>query len=255
MGEIVHMKYREDKASSLELSTIMPYHPFSWDEGNLVENVYHNMSTSVSSSIWNNRESSCSSVPLVNIFYSSGFHHCLEDLSYTTMGTSSCISFNSTSPSQVDGCLKYDPQEAYQDNEALRYTPMVMLSPRSLGLSFGVNKFTSIVTLSPSTLHMNSMHGSQSICYFLLNSLHKFYGSNGSFHDRFEAWLEESYSSNVPMNYCIDIFNMVNGFDHALIFPNFTLFLFQILFLIFYDEHACASLGLYRWLHWHYEFT
>jgi hypothetical protein len=51
-GGNVHMEDREDKASSLELSTTMPYHPFSWDEGNVVANVYQTMSSSSSSSIF-----------------------------------------------------------------------------------------------------------------------------------------------------------------------------------------------------------
>jgi len=166
-----------------------------------------------------NSEASYSSSPIVNIVDASGFRRCLEDLSYTMVGTSPCISFNSTSLSQVDGCLKYDPWEACQDNEALWSTPTAMLGPHSLGLSFRVNMFTSFTTLSPTTLHMNSMHGFHLVCYFPLNSLIQFYGSNGRFYDIFEAWLEESYSSNVPMNDCIDIFNMVNRFYHALIFP------------------------------------
>jgi hypothetical protein len=36
----------EDKASSHELITIMPYQPFSWDEGNVVTNVYQTMYSS-----------------------------------------------------------------------------------------------------------------------------------------------------------------------------------------------------------------
>jgi hypothetical protein len=39
-GGNVHMEDREDKASSLELITTMPYQPFSRDEGNVVANVY-----------------------------------------------------------------------------------------------------------------------------------------------------------------------------------------------------------------------
>jgi hypothetical protein len=46
----VHMEDREDKASSHELSTTMPYQPFSWDEGNVVVDVYQMMSSSFSSS-------------------------------------------------------------------------------------------------------------------------------------------------------------------------------------------------------------
>jgi hypothetical protein len=136
-GGNVHMEDREDKASSHELSTTMPYQPFSWDEGNVVANVYQTMSSSFSSSFFINRESSCSSIPLVEIVDVSGFHHCLEDISYTMVDASPCISFDFTNLSQVDGCLKYESREAFQDNEALRSTPMVMSGPHSFGLSSG----------------------------------------------------------------------------------------------------------------------
>ena len=79
------------------------------------------------------------------------------------VGTSPCISFNSTSLSQVDGFLKYEPKETCQENEALWSTLMVISGPRSLGFPFGVKKYTNRTTLSPSTLHMNSMHDSHSI--------------------------------------------------------------------------------------------
>jgi len=115
----VHIKYREDTTSSHELSNFIPYQPFSWDEGNVVEDVYQTVSSSVSYSFFINRESPCSNIPLVGIFYVSGFHHCLKKMSYTMAGASSCISIDSTNLSQVDGCLKYEPREAYQDNEAL----------------------------------------------------------------------------------------------------------------------------------------
>jgi hypothetical protein len=105
-GGNVHMEDREDKASSHELITTMPYQPFSWDEGNVVANVYQTMSSSFSSSFLINRESSCSSIPLVDIVDTSGFHHCLEDFSYTMVGTSPCISFDSTSLSQVRWLLE-----------------------------------------------------------------------------------------------------------------------------------------------------
>jgi hypothetical protein len=55
-GGNVHMEDREDKASSHELSTTMPYQPFSWDEGNVVENVYQTMSSSFSSSFFISRD-------------------------------------------------------------------------------------------------------------------------------------------------------------------------------------------------------
>jgi hypothetical protein len=80
-GGNVYTEDREDKASSLEFSTPMPYQPFSWDEGNVVENVYHTMYASILYSIWISRESSFLSIPLVNIVDASGFHHCLVDAS------------------------------------------------------------------------------------------------------------------------------------------------------------------------------
>jgi hypothetical protein len=57
------------------------------------------------------------------------------------------------------------------------------------------------------------------------------------------------------MNYHYHIFNMVNRVYHVLIFPTFSLFLFQVLLLIFCLEHMFAGLGLHGWLHWHYDFT
>jgi hypothetical protein len=242
------MEYREDKASSHELITTKTYQPFSWDEGNTIENVYQVVYAFVSSLVWNSRACSYSSIPLVNIIDSSGVHHCLEDFSYTMVGTSPCISFDSTSLSQVGGFLKYESREALQDNEALWSMPMVMSDPHSLGLSSGINNYISMKILSLTIQHTYYMHNSHFIYHFSMNFLHQFYGSNGIFYDIFEAWLEELYSSNVPMNYCIDIFNMVNRFYHSLIFPTFTLFLFQVLFLIFYDEHAYAILRLYKWI-------
>jgi len=77
------------------------------------------MSSSFSSSIFINSESSCSSNPLVEIVHVSGFHHCLEDLPYTMVGAIPYISIDSTNVSRVHGCLKYDPWEAFQDNETL----------------------------------------------------------------------------------------------------------------------------------------
>jgi hypothetical protein len=49
-GGDVDLKDKEDKASPHELSTTMHYDPFSWDEGNAIEDVYHTMSSSSSSS-------------------------------------------------------------------------------------------------------------------------------------------------------------------------------------------------------------
>jgi hypothetical protein len=45
-----HMEDREGKASSHELINPIPYHPFSWDDGSVIENVYQRMSSSFSSS-------------------------------------------------------------------------------------------------------------------------------------------------------------------------------------------------------------
>jgi hypothetical protein len=64
-GGNVHMEDKEDKASSHELITTMPYDPFSWDEENVVVDVYQTMSSSSSSSIFLSiLKSSCSSSPL-----------------------------------------------------------------------------------------------------------------------------------------------------------------------------------------------
>jgi hypothetical protein len=77
-GGNVHLEDREDKASSHELIITNPYHPFSWDEEDYVENVYQRMSSSFSSSFLINSESPCSSSPLLNIVNTSGSHHCLK---------------------------------------------------------------------------------------------------------------------------------------------------------------------------------
>jgi hypothetical protein len=130
-----------------------------------------------------------------------------------------------------------------------------MSGPHSFGLSSRINNFISMKIPSPSTLYTNSIHGSHLICYFPLNSLHQFYDSNARSHDRIEAWLERSYLDRFPMNYHCHISNIVDRVYHVLIFPIFTLFLFQDLFLIFCHEHVFAGLELQGWLHWHYEFT
>jgi hypothetical protein len=99
------------------------------------------------------------------------------------------------------------------------------------------------------------MHGYHPVCHFPLNSLYQLYGSNGRSYGRIEVWLEESYSSNIPLNYHCHIYNIVDRVYHALIFSMFTLFLFQVLFLIFCLEHIYAGLGLQGWIHWHYDFA
>jgi hypothetical protein len=99
------------------------------------------MYSSISSSFFINRDYSCSSNPLVEIVDISGFNHCFEDMSYTMVGTSSCILFDSTNLSQGDGCLKYESREAFQDNEVLRSTPMVMLGTHYFGSSSRINKY------------------------------------------------------------------------------------------------------------------
>jgi hypothetical protein len=44
----------------------------------------------------------------------------------TMVGSNLYISFDSTNVSQVHGFFKYEPREAFQDNEELRSTSMVM---------------------------------------------------------------------------------------------------------------------------------
>jgi hypothetical protein len=120
--------------------------------------------------------------------------------------------------------LKYESKEACQDHEALRSKPMVMSFPHSFDLSSWINKFISTKILSPRTLHTYSIHGSHLVCYFLVHSLHQLYVINGIFYDIIEAWLEESYSYNVPMNYHNDIFNIVQKVFQFLTLPTFSLF-------------------------------
>jgi hypothetical protein len=230
-GGNVHMEDREDKASSHELCTNMPYQPFSWNEGNFVADVYQMMSHSLSSSFFINKEYSCSSISLVEIVDVSGFQHCLKYFPYTMVGASPYISFHSTNLAQVVGFLKYESMEVCQDNEALQSTLMVMTSPHYFGLYLGINKFIITKTLSPSTLHTYFIHSSHFLCYFPMNSLHQFYVSHGRFYDRIESWLEGYYSDRFPMNYHYDIFNMVDRVFYVLIFHTFNLFLFQVLLL------------------------
>jgi len=213
---------------------------------NLLVDVYKIMSSSFSSSFCIIRESFYSSSPLIEIVDVIGFHHCLQYLPYTMMDASTYISFYSS---------KYESREDYQENEALQSTLMVMSGPHSFGLSSRINKFISINILSPRTPHTYSTHGPHLVCYFLLNSLDQFYDSNAIFYDRIEAWLEISYLDTFPMNNHYDILSMVTKVFDVLIFPIFSLLLFQVLLLIFCHEHMFACLGLHGWLHWHYDFT
>jgi hypothetical protein len=158
------MKDREDKASSHELISFMPYQPFSWDESNAIEDVHYTMFSTVSSSFMICRESFCSSSPIPDIVDTSGSHHCCENISHTMVDVILCISFVSTNLSQVNGYLKCESIEVFQDNEALQSTPMVMLGPHSFGLSSRINNFVSMEIISPSTLYTNSMHDSHLVC-------------------------------------------------------------------------------------------
>jgi hypothetical protein len=207
----------------------MPYHHSSWDEGNVVAYVYQKMFSSFSSSFIINRESSCSSIPLLDIVDTSGFHQFFEDTSHTMVGHIPRISFDLTSLSQVDSYLKYEYKEAFQDNEALQFTSMVMPGIHSFVLSLGMNNFTSMNIPLTSTLYTNYVHGSNLICYFPLNSLHQFYDSSEIFYHIIEAWLERSYIDIFSMNYHYDISNIVDRVYRVLIFHIFTLFLFQVL--------------------------
>jgi hypothetical protein len=84
------MEDREDKASSQELINFMSYHPFSWDKWNVVVYVYQTMSFFSSSSFFINSGYSCSSIPLLDIFVTSGSHHCLEITSHTMVDDFLC---------------------------------------------------------------------------------------------------------------------------------------------------------------------
>jgi hypothetical protein len=75
------------------------------------------------------------------------------------VGPSPHISFDLTSLSQVDGCLKYEFGEAFQDKEALRSTPMVMVGPHYFVLYSRIKNFITKKIPSPSTLYKNSIHG------------------------------------------------------------------------------------------------
>jgi hypothetical protein len=110
-GGKVHIEYKEDKASSCELSNFMSYQPFSWDEGNVVVDVYQTIFSYVSYSFFIKRKSSYSDNPLDEIVDVSVFHHCLKDMSYTMVSASPCISFDPANLSQVDGFSKYEPGE------------------------------------------------------------------------------------------------------------------------------------------------
>jgi hypothetical protein len=115
-----------------------------------------------------------------------------------------------------------------------------MLGHCSLGLSSRVNMYININVLSPSTLHTNLMRGSHLVCYFPMNALHQFYDSHGIIYDSIETWLEESYSSNVPINCHCHISNIVNRVFNVLFFPTFSLSLFQVLLLIYCHQHVFA---------------
>jgi hypothetical protein len=71
----VHMKDREDNASSHELITIKTYQPFSNYEWNVVVDVYQTMHSPFSSSFFISREASYSSNPVPDNVDTSGSHH------------------------------------------------------------------------------------------------------------------------------------------------------------------------------------
>jgi len=147
------------------------------------------------------------------------------------VGASNYLLFYITNLSQVDGFLKYEPMKASQENEVLRSTTMVIPGPCSFGFPSWINKFIIIRIISPRTPHTYSIHGSDLVCYFYVKSLHQFYVS----HDRIEAWLEEYYSMNVPMNYHYEIINTMNRVFGVLIFPTFTLLFLQVPLLLFFS--------------------
>jgi hypothetical protein len=188
-GGNVHTKAREDKASSHELINYMPYQPFSWDTRNVIVDVYQIVSSSFSSSFLINSGSSCSSIPLMDIIDTSGSHLSLEITSHTMVDASLCRSFVSTNLPQVNGYLKCESREAFQDNEELWSMMMVISGPYYFGLSLAINNFISSKILSPRTPHTYSTHNFHLVCYFPLNSLHQFYDSHGRFYDRIEIWL------------------------------------------------------------------
>jgi hypothetical protein len=97
------MEYREDKASSHELITTETYQHFLWDEGNVVADVYHTMSSSFSSSFLISRDAYCSSNHVHGIVDTSGSHHCFKIMSHSMVKSITCTSFVSTNLSQVDG--------------------------------------------------------------------------------------------------------------------------------------------------------
>jgi len=80
--------------------------------------------------------------------------------------------------------------EAYQDNEALWFIPMVMSSPHCFELYSRSNDCISTKTLSQHTFQGSFIYDSQQVYYFPLNPLHQFYDSPDEFYDRIEAWLE-----------------------------------------------------------------
>jgi hypothetical protein len=107
-----------------------------------------------------NRESCCTSNQLVEIDDISGYHHGISDMPYTVVEDSPCILFDSTNSSQVVGYLKYEPREAFQDNEALWSRPMVMSGPHYFSLSSGINDNINTKTLPQGTFHADFIHDS-----------------------------------------------------------------------------------------------
>jgi len=107
-----------------------------------------------------NRDSFCTSIQLVEIDDISGFHHSLNDIPYTMVEDNPCILAYPTNSSQLFGYVNYEPMEACQDNEALRYQPMVMSVSHYFEFSSRINHNINVETLTQGTFHVYSIHGS-----------------------------------------------------------------------------------------------
>jgi hypothetical protein len=143
---------------------MLPYQPFSLDKENVVTDADKIVSSFDSIALLINRRSSCASSQLFEIDDISGCHHSFNDMLHTTVRNSPCILLDTTNSFQVVCYLKYEPKKDYQDNEALRSKPMVMLGPHYFDLSSRSNVYISTNTLSQITFQGNFIHGSQHVC-------------------------------------------------------------------------------------------
>jgi hypothetical protein len=145
------------------------------------------------------------------------------------------------------GYLKYEFRETCQENETLWFQMMVMSGSHDLAT---ISEINHAKILPQDILHNNFTHDHHSF----VDSFQYFYISHCIYHDKIEAWLEESFRARFPVNNNVLILHMLDiGLD-ILNFSSCSLLLIQFLLLICV-VHMIAGLKLHEWLHWKFDFT